>query len=171
MGVLTLAKSLVLINGSPTYEFHFQREVRQGDPLSLFLFIMGMEALSSMLKKAEEVELFKGFKCPKNGPTLSHLFFPDDALIIGKWDVVNALNMARILRCFYVISGLKINYAKSNLMGVGVSKEEIEHMASCIGCRPAALPCMYLRLPIGSNINRMASWDPVIQAFDKRLSL
>ncbi|KAJ0836378.1 putative RNA-directed DNA polymerase [Helianthus annuus] len=170
MGVLSSAKASVLINGSPTYEFQFQKGVRQGDPLSPFLFIIGMEALSSMLHKAKELNLFKGFNCPNSGPTLSHLFFADDALVIGEWSIENALNMARILRSFYVVSGLKINYAKSKLIGVGVGKEDVGRMALSIGCNSDTLPCTYLGLNIGANMNRLANWDPVIQAFDRRLS-
>jgi hypothetical protein len=118
--VLSSARSSVLINGSPTFEFQYQRGVRQGDPLSPFLFIIAMEALTCMMNRAVDVGLFRGFFTPNGGPVISHLLYVDDALIVGEWSLQNIKNMARILRCFFLISRLKINYSKSNLFGLGV---------------------------------------------------
>ncbi|GJZ41695.1 RNA-directed DNA polymerase, eukaryota [Tanacetum coccineum] len=56
--------------------------------------------------------------------TLSHLFYADDAVFIGKWDRANILTIVRMLKCFFLASGLQINILKSKLMGIGVSNEE-----------------------------------------------
>ncbi|XP_022004030.1 uncharacterized mitochondrial protein AtMg01250-like [Helianthus annuus] len=93
--------------------------VKEGDPISPFLFVVVMEALSCLIDKAGEVGVFSGIELPNDGPVLSHLFFVDDTLIIGIWNVENATNVVRILRCFYACSGLKINLGKSNLYGLG----------------------------------------------------
>src|ERR1043165_8531719 len=63
MAIVKSARASVLINGSPTHEFVCGRRVRQGDPLSPFLFLMAMEALSGVMKKAMEVGLFRGLAC------------------------------------------------------------------------------------------------------------
>ncbi|XP_021974590.1 uncharacterized mitochondrial protein AtMg01250-like [Helianthus annuus] len=117
MAILSSARSSVLVNGSPSFEFQFERGMRQGDPLSPFLFIIGMEAFSCIMKKAIEVNLFHWFISPNEGPTKSHLLFADDALILGEWSSINVLNLARLLRCFHLVSGLKINYANLFFLG------------------------------------------------------
>ncbi|XP_022032405.1 uncharacterized mitochondrial protein AtMg01250-like [Helianthus annuus] len=125
MAILSSARSSVLMNVSPTFEFQFQRGMRQGDPISPFLFIIGMEAFSFMMSTSTNVGLFNGFQMPNNGPLVSHLLFANDALLIGEWSKANIENMVRLLRCFHLVSGLQINYGKSNLHGVGVNVEEV----------------------------------------------
>ena len=51
---MSIANFFVLLNGSPTGFFRSSRGLRQGDPLSAYLFVMGMEALSLMIDKATE---------------------------------------------------------------------------------------------------------------------
>nr|GFC56848.1 hypothetical protein [Tanacetum cinerariifolium] len=60
LGCLRNARSSILINGSPTQEFDIQRGLRQGDPLSPFLFILAIEGLHVLSRKAESLGLFKG---------------------------------------------------------------------------------------------------------------
>ncbi|XP_021986079.1 uncharacterized protein LOC110882343 [Helianthus annuus] len=143
-GVLVSARSSVLVNGSPTFEFQCQKGLRQGDPLNPFLFLVVIEALSCLVSKACSVGRFKGVKLPNEGPVVSNLFYADDALIMGEWEKENILTVARILRVFYACSGLKININKSNIFGVGVEDDVIEYMASVVGCKRGAFPFKYL---------------------------
>ena len=84
-GCLSSSRASVLVNGAPTKEFRVTKGVRQGDPLSPFLFIIAMEGLNVALKTAVEKWIFKGVQLPNNGPTISHLFYADDALFVGEW--------------------------------------------------------------------------------------
>nr|GEV71218.1 putative RNA-directed DNA polymerase, eukaryota, reverse transcriptase zinc-binding domain protein [Tanacetum cinerariifolium] len=61
-GCLRNVRSSILVNGSPTKEFKIFKGLRQGDPLSHFLFILAMEGLHSLTCKAEDLGLFKGLK-------------------------------------------------------------------------------------------------------------
>ena len=115
----------MLVNGSPTFEFQFVKGMRQGDPISPFLFLIVMEALSCLLNKAHEEGLIKGISTPNGGPIISHLLFADDAIIVGDWSNSCLDNVVRILRCFFLCSGFKINLAKSCLYGIGVSEGEV----------------------------------------------
>ncbi|GKD29981.1 hypothetical protein Tco_1240759, partial [Tanacetum coccineum] len=72
--------SSILINGSPTLEFNIHRGLRQGDPLSHFLFIIAMEGLHVAVEDAMAAGLYRGFKV--NTLNHSHFFFADDALFI-----------------------------------------------------------------------------------------
>ncbi|KAJ0501742.1 putative RNA-directed DNA polymerase [Helianthus annuus] len=119
LGILSSARSSILVNESPTLEFNIQREVRQGDPLSRLLFILAMEALHVATESALEQGIFKGIKTLGDGPTISHLLYPDDVLFVVEWPEANFHNLARLLRCFHLSSGLKVNFKKVNYSVLG----------------------------------------------------
>ncbi|KAJ0436408.1 putative RNA-directed DNA polymerase [Helianthus annuus] len=170
-GVVSSARASVLVNGSPTFEFNCQKGMRQGDPISPFLFVIVMEALSCMINRACGLGILKGVSLPNGGPMVSHLFYADDAVIMGEWSRENVLNVVRILRCFHICSGLNINLGKSNLFGVGTQHVEVEEMAELVGCRADIFPFKFLGLSVGANMDRISSWRPVYDIFEKRLSL
>ncbi|KAK1428805.1 hypothetical protein QVD17_17645 [Tagetes erecta] len=170
LGTLSNARSSILVNGSPTREFCIKRGVRQGDPLSPFLFILAMEALNVVMTKANSLGTFRGISIHHNGPTLSHLFFADDAIFMGEWSERNALNLTRILRCFYLASGLKVNYKKSRIFGLGVVENDVNNMAIVLNCQVGKLPFKYLGIPMGANMNHIKNWKDVIDIFESRLS-
>ncbi|GKA87761.1 putative RNA-directed DNA polymerase, eukaryota, reverse transcriptase zinc-binding domain protein [Tanacetum coccineum] len=169
-GCLHNARSSILVNGSPTKEFELFRGLRQGDPLSPFLFILAMEGLHSLTCKAEEIGLFKGASIGRDNMSVSHLMYADDVIFFGEWSQVNTHNLLCMLHCFFLISGLKINVDKSIVLGVGVSTEEVAQMASIIGCGVSKFPFKYLGVPVGGNMSRCVNWDVVIQKFSSKLS-
>ncbi|GJV99406.1 RNA-directed DNA polymerase, eukaryota, reverse transcriptase zinc-binding domain protein [Tanacetum coccineum] len=77
----------------------------------------------------------------------------------GEWSLLNAKNLSRILTCFHLALGLKVNFHESKLFGVGVTNSEVNSLASTIGCLPSHFPCTYLGLPIGGNRARCANWS------------
>lgn len=82
MGCLSSARASVLTNGSASKEFQLSKGVRQGDPLSPFLFILAMEGFNVAMKSACQKSLFHGVDIPNGGPSISHLFYTDDAIFI-----------------------------------------------------------------------------------------
>ncbi|GKB71718.1 putative RNA-directed DNA polymerase, eukaryota, reverse transcriptase zinc-binding domain protein [Tanacetum coccineum] len=74
----------ILVNGSPTKEFSIKRGLRQGDPLSPFLFILVMEGLHAVLKDAHQSRLIKGVNVGNTCFKFSHLFYADDVVIISE---------------------------------------------------------------------------------------
>ncbi|XP_071695737.1 uncharacterized mitochondrial protein AtMg01250-like [Rutidosis leptorrhynchoides] len=120
----------VLVNGSPTKEFNLGRGVRQGDPLSPFLFIIVAEGLNWMAKSAVSNGLFCGVEIGNDKIPLSHLQYANDTIFFGKWSLENMENLMKLLKCFELSSRLKMNYNKSNLFGVGVDKEEVKDMTN-----------------------------------------
>nr|GEY29417.1 RNA-directed DNA polymerase, eukaryota, reverse transcriptase zinc-binding domain protein [Tanacetum cinerariifolium] len=131
LGCFNNATSSILINGSPTREFNIQRGLRQGDPLSPFLFIIAMEGLHVAIEDAIAAGLYRGFKV--RNISLSHLFFADNALFIGDWSSENISSLVSILECFHKVSGLKINFHKSNLFGIGVNFDDVRCAATITG--------------------------------------
>nr|GEV11151.1 RNA-directed DNA polymerase, eukaryota, reverse transcriptase zinc-binding domain protein [Tanacetum cinerariifolium] len=77
--------------------------------------------------------LFKGIQI-QGSMAISHLFYADDAVFIGEWSDFNLDNIVKILKCFFLASGLKINIQKSQVLGVGVPRNIVNQAASLIGC-------------------------------------
>nr|GEW57816.1 RNA-directed DNA polymerase, eukaryota, reverse transcriptase zinc-binding domain protein [Tanacetum cinerariifolium] len=130
---LRYAHTSVLLNGSPTSEFSIKRGLRQGDPLSPFLFVLIMEGFHVAIKDAAHANLIKGVSVGNPCIFLSHFFYADDVVLVTEWSHVVMDNIIRLFNVFFA-SGLRINIYKSNVYGIGVSDDEIEDMAQSIGC-------------------------------------
>lgn len=74
----------VLINGEAKGYIQPSRGLRQGDPLSPYLFLLCGEGLSALLKKAEMEGRIKGIQVCRGAPSLSHLFFADDTFALSQ---------------------------------------------------------------------------------------
>ena len=71
----------ILVNGEPKGEISLIRGIRQGGPLSPYLFLLCLEGLNGMIQQAIRDNLIRGFSLYKNGPKITHLFFADDSLL------------------------------------------------------------------------------------------
>jgi hypothetical protein len=112
----------ILVNGSPAEEFPMERGLRQGDPLSPFLFLPAAEALNVLITVLVDVGLYRGYHVGHHdGVCLSHLQFADDTLILGEKSWANVCHMRASLILFEQVFGLKVNFHKSMLTGVNVS--------------------------------------------------
>ncbi|XP_022032394.1 uncharacterized protein LOC110933482 [Helianthus annuus] len=132
MSIVRSSRASVLVNGSLTFEFTCQRGLRQGDPLSTFLFILAMEALTRIMRRACHLGVFHGIQVGGSGPLISHFIYADDVVFCGEWSIANAKNLRRLLRGFYLISGVRISSNKSCVYGVGVEENEIMNLATAI---------------------------------------
>jgi hypothetical protein len=159
----------VLINGSPSEEINIQRGLKQGDPLAPFLFLLVAEGLGGAIKRAVELNRFRGFKVGSDGVIISHLQYADDTLCVGEASIDNLWTLKAILRGFEMASGLKINFWKSSLMGVNVSQEFMALASTFLNCKSSLIPFIYLGLPVGANPRRLSTWEPLIESLRKRL--
>ncbi|GKE35949.1 RNA-directed DNA polymerase, eukaryota, reverse transcriptase zinc-binding domain protein, partial [Tanacetum coccineum] len=117
---LQSSRAYILINGSPTSEFSIKHGLRQGDPLSLFLFILAMEGLHYAMSNAVSSGLIHGIKIGSSDITLSHIVYAGDVIITTDWNFGDLDNIIRVLYVFYLALGLKTNIHKSNIFGIGV---------------------------------------------------
>lgn len=167
---LSSASFSILVNGSPTAPVKMERGLRQGDPLSPFLFVLAVEALNILVRRAVEIDIFKGIEVGNQKVMVSHLQFADDTLVFcpakKKW----LLSLRRILDCFYLLSGLEINFSKSALIVLGKEEEWCKNLASSLGCRLVTLPITYLGIPLGANPNKASTWQPILVKLKNKLS-
>ncbi|XP_021734565.1 uncharacterized protein LOC110701255 [Chenopodium quinoa] len=95
----------VLLNGDMSQQFKPTRELRQEDPLSSYLFLFCMNILSRMLDIGYALKMFEGIKLPRRGPSISHLFFEDDALLFFRATKSCCQTVTNILHRFCKVSG------------------------------------------------------------------
>jgi len=166
-----MATTSVLVNGCPMEEFPMERGLRQGDMLSLFLFLLAAEGFNVLMCSLKEAGLFRGYLVGHdNELCLSHLQFSDNTFIIGEKSWSNVRSIRAVLMIFEHVSGFKVNFNKSLLIGVNVSDSWLHEAALVMNCRVGAFPFVYFGLPIGRDPQRLDFWKPVLNSIVSRLS-
>ena len=161
----------ILVNGSPTEEIVIKRGLKQDDPLAPFLFLFVAEGFGGLMENVANCNLFKGFEVKRWwGTVISHLQYADDTLCIGEASIENLWTLKALLRGFEMVSGLKVNFHKSCLMGVNISANYLEMASTFLNCRVGSVPFMYLWLSVGENPNKMSTWEPVLERISTKLN-
>ncbi|GKV27151.1 hypothetical protein SLEP1_g36354 [Rubroshorea leprosula] len=171
MECLSTSKISILVNGSPTEEFKVGKGLRQGDPLSPFLFLMIGEGLNGLVQKAMSEGMFRGIEIGRKGLAVSLLQFADDTVIMGKADIEHIIMVKTILRGFELMSGLQINFSKSNIYGYNVPTRWLEGSASLLRCGVGKSTFIYLGMPVDGNPGNRKLWEPVIKKFRAKLAV
>ena len=169
---ISIAKFSVIINGMPADLFSNSKGLRQGDPFSLYLFVLGMEVLSNLIRRAVDGGFLSGCRIQGRGEEemiVSHLLFADDTIIFCEARKEQLSALSWILAWFEAASGLRINLDKSIIIPVG-EVEDIEEMAVELGCKVGLLPTVYLGLPLGAHHKAVFMWDGVEERMRKRLA-
>lgn len=125
-----------------------QRGLRQGDPLSSYLFLICVERLSRLLKHAAEVKLVSGLSIARRSPSITHLFFADDSLLFFKATEREGRTIKSCLKNYKVVSGQVVNYDKSVLtVSPNASNEIKSHLGSLLDVHVVECHHQYLGLP------------------------
>ncbi|KAA0045138.1 LINE-1 retrotransposable element ORF2 protein [Cucumis melo var. makuwa] len=145
------------------------RGLRQGDPLSPFLFVIAMDYLSRLLSHLESSGAIKGVSLNSNC-NISHILFADDILLFIEDNDYFLNNLRMALSLFERASGLKINLLKSALVPVNVSVNRAKECASFWGISCHSLPLSYLGVPLGGNPKSNLFWRNVEDKIQKKLN-
>lgn len=105
----------VIINGQRHGQISPSRGIRQGDPISPYLFLICSEGLSALIHQANASKSLTGVRASANGISISHLLFADDNLVFCKAKKQEAKNLREILQKYKEMSGQQINFDKSGL--------------------------------------------------------
>ncbi|CAN1250765.1 Putative ribonuclease H protein At1g65750 [Linum perenne] len=105
----------VLLNGHPSDTFKPTRGIRQGDPISPFLFILLTNSLSFLIDKGLREGRLKGMKINERCPTLTHVLFADDTIIFGDASASEAITIRETMEKYANLTGQTINPDKSSI--------------------------------------------------------
>lgn len=114
MKFISLSLSPFLLNGILICIFKSSRGIRQGDPLSPYLFILCVEGFSTILWEAQESGALWGFHIGNDPSIFSHLLFYDDSLLFSWAYLAQATKLRDIFYLYEACSGQTINFEKSN---------------------------------------------------------
>lgn len=104
-----------LVNESVTGVVTPHRGIRQGDPLSPYIFILCSEVLSGLCRNAQENNTLQGIRVATNSPRVNHLLFADDTLFFCRTNTKSLSTLKKILQLYEEASGQKINAQKSGI--------------------------------------------------------
>lgn len=97
MRCVTYVSFSVKINGVLSEVFKPTREIRQGDPISPYLFLLCSKGLSCLLKSIGLVHISRGVTVGIHSPWTSHLFFVDDCIVFSEASQEGATRLLEIL--------------------------------------------------------------------------
>jgi hypothetical protein len=148
----------VNVNGEVGPYFWNARGVRQGDPLSLILFDFTPGSLAAILSRENTAGHIHGVVPHLIPGGVTHLQYADDTMIMIDPMQLGVENLKFIMLCFENMSGLKINFTKSEALVRGVTIEEQHRTADDLNYKLGACPLRYLGLPVSHKHLSVADW-------------
>uniref|UniRef100_A0A803PV44 Reverse transcriptase domain-containing protein n=1 Tax=Cannabis sativa TaxID=3483 RepID=A0A803PV44_CANSA len=144
--------------------------IRQGDPLSPYLFILCAEGFSAFLRKYENRGWLHGCKVANGAPRISHMLFADDNYLNSKATYEEAHRIKEVLQKFELASGQRVNFANSSIFfSANTTDDNKERIVELLGVPIALEGSMYLGLPSSMGRNKMAALSYLKEKLRKQL--
>jgi Reverse transcriptase (RNA-dependent DNA polymerase) len=165
------SNTCINFNGNTSPYFQCKRGLRQGDPLSPFLFDLVTDTLCQILLRGQQLDCIQGL-----GPTLdtglkcTHFLYADDTIFFLQTDLNNIEAVMCALLAFEALSGIKINYLKTKLVPIHLTDGEASHFAKLLGCKVSSFPLKYLGVPLYDKKHRTCDWDVMLAKIHTQLS-
>ena len=115
MNMVSSVSFSAMFNGVKSEEFQPTRGIRQGNPISPYLFLLAAEGLSCLLNSQNESSQLSGIKVAPSAPAVNHLLFADDSLLFFRASVDGAEEVLNLLNTYCMASGQRINKEKSSI--------------------------------------------------------
>eukprot|EP00253_Pinus_taeda_P017553 PITA_17553 len=160
-----------LINGRPTNFFQAQRGIRQGCPLSPFLYILMADSLSRKLAAEKTARSLPGLKPSNVATPLNHALFADDSLLLGGASIRIAKAFDNVLKSYCRVTGALINESKSEIYSWNTEQQKITNISKILGFKGHAKwdSVRYLGLPISSGVNESSLWTHIISKIKSKI--
>ena len=168
MMCVTTMQYLVLVNGYPCGVIKLRRGLRQGDPISPYLFLFCVEGLSALLSKATTDGILTRVPTLKRGPYTSHLFFADDSLLFCRSTLVQRECLTNILRMYEEALGQRLSNSKTSLFFSKTTTQRDRDALLARACIPASQRYdTYLGLPGLVGKSQILAFRSIIDRVEK----
>lgn len=165
---LSTARFSVRINGESEGYFSSSRGIRQGDPISPFLFVIVMDALSEMLDKVKSHPNFK-LHHKMEQIELNHLCFADDLMLFCRGEENSIKLLMETLNTFFTFSGLRMNTHKSTCYLSNPPPGLKSWIVDSLGIQMGLLPAKFLGVPLITQKLKKADCIPLITKITSRV--
>jgi hypothetical protein len=160
----------IKINDDIGHYFQTKKGLRQGDLMSPILFNIVADMLSILIKRAKDDGQIKGVIPHLVDDRLSILQYADDTILFMDHDLEQAKNMKLLLCVFEQLSGLKINFHKSEIFCYGEAKHYEQEYTRLSGCGIGSFPFRYLGIPMNHRKLHNADLSIIEERFKRKLS-
>lgn len=158
----------VKINGSLEGYFKACSGLRQGDPLSPYLFVLAMEVFTAIINEKTKDAAFK-FHYQTKPLAISHLIFADDVMLFCHGDKASIDLLLRGVNDFANVSGLHTNKDKSQCFFVNVGSDIKNHAILASSFQIGSLPIRYLGLPLITTKLKLRDCNPLIMRINSQI--
>jgi hypothetical protein len=160
----------ILANGEESNNFKTGKGVRQGDPLSPLLFNLVGDVLTRMLAKVADQGLVKGVLGDFRASGILSLQYVDDTLLFSDCGGYYLRNLKIVLSLFERISGMRINFNKSEFIPMHLADEQVHDVAHILNCNIGTLPFVYLGVPLHVKILKREDIRPLVDKLVKKVA-
>lgn len=161
----------LLWNGERTEAFTPSRGLRQGDPLSPYLFVLCMKRLCHLIEGSIEEKKWKPVSLSRGVPNLSHICFVDDLILLAEASVAQIRVIRTVLERFCIASGQKVNLEKSKIFfSSNVSHDLGKLISDESGIQSTQELGKYLGMPILQKRINKETFGDVLEKVSSRLS-
>ena len=166
---ITTTSFSILLDGGSYGFFHPQRGLRQRDPLSPFLFIMGIEVLSRLLLRAENTGQIHGIRAVRGYTPITHLMFSDDLLLFTR---LSHKELNAILNCLEIYQSWSVqvvNFQKSSILfSHNLNTERKRSLCSLSGFEEGDPSSKYLGLPLALSSSKKHMFESVVEKINAK---
>lgn len=160
----------ITINGEAGDTLQLSRGIRQGCPLSAYLFLLCSKGLTALFNDYVSKQLMHGFRVNRHCPVISHLLFADDSIIYCQATNRDCEALHDVLAAYESASGQKVNKGKSSvLFSPNTTPETRSHLSVKVGISLEAQDAKYLGLPIFLGHSKRELFSYVKDQVVKRL--
>lgn len=160
----------VMVNGEDSHFFKPGKGLRQGDPLSPLLFNLIGDAFSRMLDRAGRKNLVQGVLGEFREGGIMSLQYADDTILFSNANESFLLNLKHIIMWFEQVSGMRVNFHKSEVLTLNMEIEETHRVARIFSCPVGSFPLKYLGVPLHFEKLTREDLQPLVEQLLKRVA-
>ena len=171
MSCISIVSMAFLFNGGSLDSFCLTKRIRQGDPISPYIFIFCMDFLGQLIQEKCEDKKWCPVKASRRGPPFSHLFFVDDLVLFAKVNTDNYIAIKKVLDTFFRLLGQIVSVVKSRVFfSPNIDQENREVLSNILGIQQTTCLGRYLGFPIKHQGGANQDFNFVLDRLKKKLA-